>query len=272
MHRHQDPIRVDARQPFGIDVLHRRLGKAERGGTHLVIHRRGRECAVQDDAGEHVATTKVRRDRARCDQLCINREIAELAVRHVDQAAGIDHQRAGAQLDARIRPAFLQRGVDRNIKLRRGEPLDGAFEVEAGLGEAAHLNMAVPCGDVQVRQLPAAQGGQRAALPRRPITLPADRGGERRLGAREAGDQPAGGREQSRVHIQLVLVGHRVQAEPQRITAGHTRAAQRRRIDRQLRAAIGDMGRPLDLRDIALSGNRRLHHEPGDAQPIDIDV
>ena len=196
VYRQQDPRCLDARQTLGIQVLDPRRAEPDRARPQLIVHRRRRERAVEDEAAEHVTSRQVGRDRPGRQQLRIDREIAEPAVGEIDDAARVDGQRTGAELYPRVGLALVEGRVDRHVEPRRGQPLDRAFEVEAGPGEAAHHDVAVGGGDAQVRKLPPAQRHQRAALPARPASLAADGQRQRRLERGHGRDDAAGRRGQ----------------------------------------------------------------------------
>ena len=272
MDRHQDAIGVHPRQTLGIEVLRAVRAERDRRRAQLVVDGGGGEGAVEHHARQHVAPAQVRRDRAGGEQAGVDREIAEAALRQIEQAARIDDQRVRPQLDAGIRAPLGDAGVDRDLERRRRQPLDRAFEIEAGSGEAVHLETAVTRDERQIGELAAAQRGIQPAAPVGPGAAPAERGDERRLQPAERGDDAAGGRRQPRVDRQPIVVGHRIQAHAQPIPARNAGRAHGSGIDRQLGAPIGDMGRPVDADDVALPGHRRLQHEPVDPQAIDVDV
>ena len=269
---HQDAIGIHPRQPLGIDGLDRRRAEAQCRRADLIIHRRRRKGAIQHQPRHHVTTAQVGCDRARRQQSCIDREVAEAAVGQIEQTACIHRQRVGLQRHPRVRLAVVQRRIDRKVQPRRRQPLDRTGQVQARGGKATQLDMAILGRDADVGELPLPQRRERATLPRLPASAPVDARGQRRLQRRHRGHHATDGCRQLGIHVEHVAIGNRIQRQSQPVATRDARPAQRRGVRHQLRAAIGDMHRAIDTQHVRLARHRLRQHQPADVQPVHVDI
>src|SRR3546814_11695960 len=69
----------------------------------------------------HIAAVEVFRDRAGGQQPRIDAEIVEPAVAEIDKPLRRDRQRVRSQPQLAVGLAFVERGIERDIELRRGD-------------------------------------------------------------------------------------------------------------------------------------------------------
>ncbi|MCY1171669.1 hypothetical protein D9M73_117900 [compost metagenome] len=280
--RHDDMVGIHPRQPRRVELLNLRLAKAQHGGRHDIIDGWRREFSIEHDARRHIAPAQIGGDRAGGQQLRIDRELPKTALGKVEQALGIQRQRIGAQRPRQRHAPLIERGGERDLHARRGQPgerigrarlrLGRAAGIQARIGEAAHGEGAAVRGQRQIGEGRAAQRAGRLALPRLPATLAANAEIERGLQPAHAGDHAGCRGNQMRIEVQPVCIGHGVELEGQPIAARNTAPGQRRDAGGHLRAPLGNVGRAVDLEDVDRPRHRLREHHPRDRQSPDINV
>src|SRR3546814_6253226 len=76
--------------------------------------------------------------------------------------------------------AFVERGIERDIELRRGQPLQRPRHVEPRMRVAAHLDSPLARREVEVQQRRPAQSRSRLPGPRLPIAPSLEGEGDRK--------------------------------------------------------------------------------------------
>ena len=258
-----------ARQALGVERSRRPvLAEAERRRADLVVDRRRRERARRAPrAPSRRGPRRLGSDRARRQQPRIDREIAEPAVRR-DRAGRRRRPPARSTSASSACPPCARRASCRSptSSSRRGQPLDRALQIQAGMRRAAHVNVTVRRGRrSRFGELSAAERRQRACPATTvQLALAVDADGQRRLQRR-----PSSRRRRRPAR----RASHRRRAcsrpAPRRASArsgsppAMPGAAQRGGIGDQLRAPVGDMRRAVDADDVRLPGHRLGEHEAG---------
>ena len=268
----ENAIGVDRRQSLGVKLLHDRCTETKRSGANFVIDGRSSECSVEHDARGDVATVEVGCDRARSQQLRVDCEVLEAAIRQVDEPAGIDIQRVRPELDTRIGAPLIERSVNRNIKPRRGQSLDRPLEIQTRPTCTPHAKTAVPRLQIQVGKVLAAKRCDPLAVPFGPISPAVHRQGQRLLQPGHRGNHAIGRSIDLRSDVQLVRFRNGIETQHQSVAAGNACSAQGSGIGHDLSAAIGDVDLPVDPGNAFLAAHRRFKYQSTDVQRVHVDI
>lgn len=73
-------------------------------------------------------------------------------------------------------------------------------------------------------------------------------------------------------HVEFVLLGYRVETEPQLVAAGQSGSGERSRVERHLGAAVGDLDRSSEAQQMTIAGNSGVDRDPLDPETADVDI
>ena len=219
IHRDQDAIRIHLGLPARVQTLDAGAVEIDRGGAQHIADGRPRERPVERHMRLGAIRGQLRHHRAWRQEPRIDLEIAETAVAEVDQAVAIHRQRARSQGEARIGLALGKRGIDRDVELRRGQPLHRPCHIQPRMRVAAHLEGAVARRDRQIGKRLSAQRADRLAVPRLPAAVAGDDEGQRLGHAAHSRNDSVRRRQQFRIDIQLVVVRRGIELQRQPVSA-----------------------------------------------------
>ena len=175
MDRHEDLLLADRRAALGDEPLDAVGAEGDAVGGKLVGDAGRRERPVERRRHRDVPPGDIGGDRARGKQPRLQLEIAEAALREIEQPSGLRNEGRRGERDAGICLALVERcgGVD--VDRRLGHPRSGAGEQDPGHHAAQCTEAAVLRRQRDIHQRQSARGRRRKPLPMMPVALPAHR-------------------------------------------------------------------------------------------------